>query len=60
LNDLAAKTGLSREEILSRLSRDLAKALDDMTPAGQTPADGDDDTNPAGLTSVPPLKPQIV
>lgn len=60
LDDLAAKTGLSREEILSRLSRDLPKAVDDMTPGGQLPAEEVDDTNPAGTTSVPPIKPQMV
>lgn len=39
LDELAAKTGLSREEILSRLSRDLPRAVDDMTPDGRLPAD---------------------
>lgn len=60
LDDLAAKTGLSREEILSRLSRDLPKAVDDMTPDGQLPADDGEDTHPSGRASVPPIKPQMV
>ena len=60
LDDLAEKTGLSREEILSRLSRDLPKAVDDMTPGGQLPTDEDDETTAGGPTSVPPIKPQIV
>ncbi|WP_426230476.1 YidB family protein [Pararhizobium sp. DWP3-4] len=60
LDDLAAKTGLSRDEILSRLSRDLPKAVDDMTPGGQLPADDVDDLNPTAMTSVPPIKPQMV
>jgi uncharacterized protein YidB (DUF937 family) len=38
LDELAAKTGLSREEILARLSRDLPKAVDDLTPNGQVPS----------------------
>jgi len=42
LNELAAKTGLSREEILARLSRDLPKAVDDLTPNGQVPSAEDD------------------
>ena len=37
LADLTAKTGLSREDILDRLSRDLPKAVDDLTPDGRPP-----------------------
>jgi uncharacterized protein YidB (DUF937 family) len=37
LNELAAKTGLSHDEILSRLKRDLPKAVDDLTPEGKVP-----------------------
>lgn len=40
--ELSEKTGLSPEEILSRLSKDLPRAVDDMTPAGQMPSDDDD------------------
>ncbi len=43
LDDLAAKTGLSREEIVGRLSRDLPEAVDDMTPHGQIPSDDPDE-----------------
>ncbi len=39
LDELATKTGLSREEILSRLSKDLPRAVDDLTPDGQVPRD---------------------
>ncbi|MFO0991306.1 MAG: YidB family protein [Hyphomicrobiales bacterium] len=38
LSDLANRTGLSREEILSRLSRDLPKAVDGLTPDGRLPS----------------------
>jgi uncharacterized protein YidB (DUF937 family) len=37
LSDLAERTGLSREEILSRLSRDLPGAVDGLTPEGRVP-----------------------
>ncbi|XAZ26052.1 YidB family protein (plasmid) [Sinorhizobium sp. B11] len=53
LSELAAKTGLSHQEILERLSRDLPKAVDDLTPNGKLP-EGEDDlpssgSNPAGF-----------
>lgn len=37
LAELAEKTGLSREEIVARLSRDLPRAVDDLTPDGRVP-----------------------
>jgi uncharacterized protein YidB (DUF937 family) len=37
LNDLTQQTGLPREEILSRLSRELPKAVDQYTPQGRLP-----------------------
>jgi uncharacterized protein YidB (DUF937 family) len=36
--DLTQKTGLSRDDILARLSRDLPKAVDQYTPDGRLPA----------------------
>jgi len=36
--DLSRKTGLSRDELLARLSRDLPKAVDQYTPDGRLPA----------------------
>jgi uncharacterized protein YidB (DUF937 family) len=41
LNDLTQQTGLPREEILSRLSRELPKAVDQYTPQGRLPNDDD-------------------
>lgn len=38
LATLAQQTGLSREDLLSRLSRDLPKAIDQYTPDGRVPA----------------------
>lgn len=54
LNDLSARTGLSPEEILGRLSRDLPTAVDDLTPNGQLPSD--DETS----GSVSPVNPQLI
>ncbi len=39
LDDLATKTGLSRQELLARLSRDLPAAVDRFTPDGRVPQD---------------------
>lgn len=38
LSALTQRTGLSREELLSRLSRDLPDAIDRYTPDGRVPA----------------------
>jgi uncharacterized protein YidB (DUF937 family) len=37
LNTLSQQTGLSREELLSRLSRELPDAVDKLTPDGRLP-----------------------
>lgn len=42
LDELTAKTGLSRQDILERLTRDLPKAVDDLTPDGRVPSEEDD------------------
>ena len=60
LDDLSAKTGLSRDEILSRLSRDLPKAVDDMTPGGQLPSEEPDDLSTGGPASFSSVNSQIV
>jgi uncharacterized protein YidB (DUF937 family) len=38
LGELAQRTGLSEEEILSRLSKTLPDAVDKYTPDGKLPA----------------------
>jgi uncharacterized protein YidB (DUF937 family) len=56
LNELTAKTGLSKDEILSRLSRELPKAVDDLTPDGVVLSEDQFDgisNGPAAPTSVP-------
>lgn len=39
LSELEQKTGLSRSDILTRLSRELPRAVDDLTPEGRLPDD---------------------
>lgn len=39
LAELTARTGLSRQELLARLSRDLPTAVDAFTPDGRIPRD---------------------
>jgi uncharacterized protein YidB (DUF937 family) len=51
LNELAAKTGLSQQEILERLSRDLPRAVDDLTPGGRVPDAQEAETTTASATS---------
>ena len=41
LDAVAQQTGLSREEILSRLSRNLPEAVDKYTPDGRLPTAAD-------------------
>ncbi|MGF6177700.1 YidB family protein [Ensifer sp. 4252] len=58
LEDLSARTGLSPDEILSRLSRDLPKAVDDLTPNGVLPQE--DEISFEGRQTIPPPKTQII
>jgi len=60
LDDLSTRTGLSPDEILSRLSRDLPKAVDELTPDGTIPSAPDGGPDSGGMQSVPSVKPQIV
>lgn len=41
LDDLTEQTGLSRDELLARLSRELPDAVDQYTPQGRVPNDDD-------------------
>lgn len=41
LANLSQQTGLSREEILTRLSRELPQAVDKYTPEGRIPTESD-------------------
>ncbi|WP_436010969.1 YidB family protein [Rhizobium sp. LjRoot254] len=54
LDELTQKTGLSKDEILRRLSRDLPKAVDDLTPDGSVPTEqAFNDAGTPSRTSVP-------
>lgn len=57
LEDISARTGLSPDEILSRLSRDLPRAVDDMTPDGVLPQQ--DDLSYGGRQTVSPPKTEM-
>ncbi|ESZ52465.1 YidB family protein [Mesorhizobium sp. RSR565B] len=39
LTSLSMQTGLSREELISRITRDLPEAVSKMTPAGELPVE---------------------
>jgi uncharacterized protein YidB (DUF937 family) len=41
LNTLSERTGLSREELLSRLARELPEAVDKLTPEGRLPTEAE-------------------
>lgn len=41
LESLSKHTGLSREELLSRLTRELPEAVDKFTPQGRVPTEGE-------------------
>ena len=57
LDELTQKTGLSREEVLKRLSRDLPRAVDDLTPDGSIPSENDfEGSLTPGRTSVPNIR----
>jgi uncharacterized protein YidB (DUF937 family) len=60
LQDIASRTGLTQEEVLSRLSRDLPKAVDGLTPDGTLPAGEEGDAMTEQQTSVPSVKPTVV
>lgn len=54
ITELTQKTGLSKEEILQRLSRDLPRAVDDLTPDGAIPTEqAFDESGTPGRSSVP-------
>jgi uncharacterized protein YidB (DUF937 family) len=41
LDTLAQRTGLSRDELVTRLCRELPNAVDKYTPQGRLPTEGD-------------------
>ena len=57
LSSLSQQTGLSREELIARITRDLPEAVDKMTPNGELPSETPmpwDPDAPNLLDEVPP------
>jgi uncharacterized protein YidB (DUF937 family) len=52
LDELSRQTGLSTQELIERITKDLPRAVDKLTPMGQLPPD--DDRGPNLLDDVPP------
>ncbi|ANT53277.1 YidB family protein [Mesorhizobium amorphae] len=55
LTALSMQTGLSRDELIARITKDLPEAVDKLTPKGELPAATDEITL---LDQVPPRSPQ--
>lgn len=53
LEQLAQQTGMSREELLERLTADLPDAVDKMTPGGELPDKPEHPAGPNLLDDVP-------
>lgn len=54
LESLSRQTGLSKEELIERILRDLPAAVDKATPTGQMPPEGKLPEEPNLLEDVPP------
>ena len=55
LTSLSMQTGLSRDELIARITKDLPEAVDKLTPKGELPAANDEITL---LDQVPPRPPE--
>jgi uncharacterized protein YidB (DUF937 family) len=59
LTSLSMQTGLSREELISRIIRDLPEAVNKMTPNGELPAEPTQGSGETTLLDdVPPIRTQ--
>ena len=54
LDQLSRQTGLSKEELIDRITKDLPRAVDELTPAGQLPPEEQESRGPNLLDDVPP------
>ena len=54
LEALSKQTGLSRDELIERITKDLPSAVDKATPMGQLPPENDRAGEPHLLDDVPP------
>lgn len=57
IEQLSRQTGLSREELLERIARDLPDAVDKMTPEGRLP-DHTENSEPGEPTLLDPVPPR--
>ena len=55
LTSLSMQTGLSRDELIARITKDLPEAVDKLTPKGELPTATDEITL---LDQVPPRPPE--
>lgn len=58
LQALSEQTGLSTDELIERIVRDLPAAVDKATPMGQLPPEGTGTVEPTLLDDVPPSRTQ--
>lgn len=58
LTSLSTQTGLSREELIRRITQDLPEAVDKMTPNGELPAQPKQTDTTTLLDDVPPRRTQ--
>jgi len=56
LTSLSMQTGLSREELISRITRDLPEAVNKMTPDGKLPAEPTQGSNETTLLDDVPTR----
>lgn len=54
LQALSEQTGLSRDELIERIVKDLPAAVDKVTPTGELPPEGNAPGEPTLLDDVPP------
>jgi uncharacterized protein YidB (DUF937 family) len=57
--ELSRQTGLTREELLARIARDLPEAVDRLTPSGQLPENENRNGGPNLLDDVSRTEPEI-
>lgn len=57
IGELSARTGLSRDELLQRLSSSLPEVVNGLTPKGRLPSDEEADTFPRGENGEVTLRP---
>ncbi|MER8555153.1 YidB family protein [Mesorhizobium sp. M1217] len=59
LTSLSMQTGLSRDDLIHRITQDLPEAVNQMTPNGELPAEPTQGSNETTLLDdVPPRRPQ--